>query len=118
MSEEITIEQGKSFQRELKKLVKKYPSLPQDLEVLESLIKKFPLGEDSKHCNALKQEGDQGIYKRRLMCRSVKSSEFRVIYYYNGTTLVLEYLEIYYKGNKENEDKKRVETIWEERVKS
>jgi len=116
MSQGLSIEKGTSFKREFKKLCKKYPSLPQDLEVLQALILKFPYGEDSKHCNPLKKDGERGIFKRRMMCRSVKGSEFRVIYYYDGEKLYLEYLEIYYKGDKVAEDKKRVETIWEEKI--
>lgn len=106
---------GAEFAKEFKKLRKKYPSLPQDLAVIESIITKFPYGEDSKHCNALKREGESCICKRRMMCRSVRGTEFRVVYYYNGREVELEYIEIYYKGKKETEDKKRVEAVWERR---
>ncbi len=91
---------------------KKYRTLPADLKILEKVILKFPLGNDSRHCTELKQEGCKYICKRRMMCRAVKGSEFRVIYYYDGTQIELEYLEIYYKGNKEREDQKRVGKIW------
>ena len=111
----MKIVQGEEFIREFKKLKKKYSSLVEDLAVLEKVILKFPFGEDSRHSNTLKREGDRCICKRRMMCRSVKGSEFRVIYYYDGKILELEYIEIYYKGNKEAEDKKRVEMVWEKR---
>ena len=112
----MNVLQGKEFKKELKKLQKKYPSLPKDLAVIEKLIFAFPFGEDSRHCNVLKQAKRKFICKRRMMCRSVKGSEFRVIYFYDGETITLEYLEIYYKGNKEAEDKKRVDQIWEEKM--
>lgn len=112
---DMNIIKGTEFSKELKKLKKKYPSLPQDLEILERIIEKFPFGEDSKHCNALKRDGEHCICKRRMMCRSVRGSEFRVIYYYDGQKITLHYIEIYYKGNKETEDKKRVEMVWSEK---
>ncbi|HAV13935.1 MAG TPA: hypothetical protein DCX06_10660 [Opitutae bacterium] len=108
--------QGDSFQKELKKLKKRYRSLPEDLKVLEKLILKFPQGEDSRHCNALKKEAHKCICKRRMMCRSGKGSEFRVVYFYDGKVLELMYLEIYFKGDKTTEDSKRIETFWKEKL--
>ena len=113
----MDITQGAEFAKEFKKLKKKYPSLLEDLAVLEKLIEKFPFGEDSRHCNTLRREGDRCICKRRMMCRSVRGSEFRVLYYYDGTILELQYIEIYYKGSKETEDKRRVEMVWENKNK-
>ena len=112
----MKISKGAEFKKEFKKLKKKYPSLLKDLAVLEQLIGKFPKGEDSRHCNILKQLGEQYICKRRMMCRSVKSSEFRIIYYYNGQQLELHYIEIYYKGSQEVESCNRVERVWKEKT--
>ena len=112
----MEIIQGNSFQRELKKLKKRYRSLPEDLKILEKLSLKFPEGEDSRHCNALKKKAHMRICKRRMMCRAVKGSEFRVIYFYDGKAFELLYLEIYFKGNKTTEDSKRVEAFWKEKL--
>lgn len=112
----MDISQGASFQRELKKLKKRYRSLPEDLKVLEKLICKFPEGSDSRHCNVLKQHGRMCICKRRMMCRTVKGSEFRVIYFYDGDSLELIHLEIYFKGDKSTEDSQRLEAFWQERL--
>ncbi|MEZ7957335.1 MAG: hypothetical protein QMC23_12010 [Rubritalea sp.] len=113
----MRITQGVEFAKEFKKLKKKYPSLTEDLAVLERVIEKYPFGEDSRHCNALRREVDRCVCKRRMMCRSVRGSEFRVIYYYDGKILELQYIEIYYKGSKETEDKKRVEVVWKKKNK-
>ena len=112
----MVIIRGDSFQKELKKLKKRYRSLPEDLKVLEKLILKFPEGEDSRHCNALKKEAHMCICKRRMMCRAVKGSEFRVVYFYEGKALELMYLEIYFKGDKTTEDSKRLEAFWKEKL--
>ncbi|MDB9741390.1 hypothetical protein OAB00_00905 [Akkermansiaceae bacterium] len=97
----MKVTHGASFQKELKKLKKKYRSLDADLDVLEKLIESFPYGEDARHCTALKRDGDKCLCKRRMICRSLKSTEFRVVYFYDGTELELVYLELYFKGDKE-----------------
>jgi len=112
----MDIIQSGSFQRELKKLKKRYRSLPEDLKVLEKLISKFPDGRDSRHCNVLKQHAHMCLCKRRMMCRSVKGSEFRVVYFYDGKALELIYLEIYYKGDKATENSQRLEEFWEKKL--
>ena len=112
----MNIVQGGSFQRELKKLTKRYRSLPEDLKVLEKLISKFPEGRDSRHCNVLKQHAHMCICKRRMMCRSVKGSEFRVVYFYDGEAFELIYLEIYFKGDKASEDSQRLDAFWKEKL--
>lgn len=112
----MEITKGAGFNKEFKKLSKKYPSLERDLEILERVIEKFPYGENSRHCNVLRKEGERFICKRRMMCRSVRGSEFRVIYHYDGESIELHYIEIYYKGNKESEDKNRIESVWRDRI--
>jgi mRNA-degrading endonuclease RelE of RelBE toxin-antitoxin system len=108
----MKISQSQAFQKEMKKLGKKYKTLPEDLKLLEKLIIKFPKGEDTRHCNILKEKGQKIICKRRMMCRSIKGSEFRVIYYFDGEQMELEHIEIYYKGVKTIENKKRIEDLW------
>jgi len=112
----MKVTQGASFQKELKKLTRKYRSLDADLDVLERLIESFPFGEDARHCTALKRDGDKCLCKRRMMCRSLKSTEFRVVYYYDGTELELVYLELYFKGDKETENNERLEKFWQEKT--
>lgn len=112
----ITIIRGKKFQKEFEKLQKKYRSLPDDLDLALQFIQETPFGDDSKHWSILKQEKEKAILKKRMMCRAVRGSQFRLIYYYDGEVLKLECIEIYFKGNKENEDRKRIEEIWKEKT--
>ena len=107
---------GLKFQKEFKKLIKKYKSLEKDLEDLKTVLRNVPTGNKSKHWNILKNNGEKYIFKIRLMCRSLKSSSFRIIYYYDGEYVELELIEIYYKGNKDSENEKRIEEIWKNKI--
>lgn len=106
---------GKKFQKEFEKLKKKYRSLEEDFEILKKVILTVPFGNGTKHWNTLKKDDEKCIMKIRMMCRSLKGADFRVIYYYDREVLELEFIEISFKGNKENEDRERVERIWSER---
>jgi mRNA-degrading endonuclease RelE of RelBE toxin-antitoxin system len=102
--------QSKKFERELKKLLKKYRSLQQDIKLLEQVLIAAPLGKGGKHWNQLYVSADEGviIFKVRLACKSMKGeSRFRIIYAYNQRTkefVFIDFLEIYFKGHKENND--------------
>ena len=48
------------------------------------------------------------IIKARLFCRYLKGSSVRVIYSYAEEAQRIEFIEIYHKGDKENEDRKRI----------
>lgn len=112
----MRITQGASFQKELKKLTKRYRTLPEDLKILENLISKFPDGSDSRHCHVLKEDGRIRICKRRMMCRAVKGSEFRIVYFHDGDAAELLHLEIFFKGDKANEDRQRIEIFWQAKL--
>jgi len=110
---EIQIIQGIKFQKEFKNYKKKYKSLENDLQKVIRRLKQIPKGNKSKHWNILKQDGERYVFKIRMMCRSLKGASFRIIYYYDGERIELEFIEIYFKGAKEREDKKRIEELWE-----
>lgn len=102
------------FKKELKKLKKKYSTLVDDIEVLKKIIAVAPKGK-GKHDNILKSDEEAGVYiiKTRMMCRAVRGSQFRVIYAYDGQNIEVLFIEVYYKGNKENEDRERVQEYFE-----
>jgi hypothetical protein len=112
----MQIQRDYSFEKEFKKLLKKYRSLEDDLKILTTLIIETPMGDGSKHWVALKQDGRKVIMKKRMMCRAVKGAQFRVVYYYDGRQVDLSFIEIYYKGDKESENKDRVKNIWREKT--
>ncbi len=102
--------EGDEFRKEFKKLSKKYKTLGEDLEVVKRVIKTSPVGNGTKHWNILKYDGSKRyVIKMRMMCRAVRGSQFRVIYYYDGDQVEILFIEIYFKGNKEGEDEERIE---------
>lgn len=106
-----------SFERDFKRLRKRYRTLGEDLHVfIKTALKLF-------HKSAHKSDGISHIsglgityppiYKvKRFACRSLKgkgsNSGMRIIYAYKKDTDEINFVEIYYKGDKENEDKDRI----------
>lgn len=113
--QDIQIHMGEKFKKELKKYAKTYKSIESDFSELKRIISKLPTGCKSKHWNILKEESEKYIIKTRMMCRSAKGSSFRVIYFYDGKKVELLFLKMYFKGKKEGEDQKRINTLWEEK---
>ena len=95
------------FQKELKRLSKKYKSLSDDLQEFRRIISVIPLG-NSKHFNIMTQTESLFIVKARLFCRYLKGSSLRIIYAYFEREQQIDFIELYYKGDKENEDHDRI----------
>jgi len=105
------------FERDLKKLLKRFPSLEADLDnFINTQLKLFhKLEIDNKGVEQLSGLGLQNpnIYKgRKFACRELKGkgaqSGIRVIYAYFEENDRIELIEIYYKGDKANEDRERI----------
>ena len=96
------------FQKECKRLARKYRSLIEDLKEFRKVVSVIPLG-NSKHFAVIEQNDVLRIVQARLFCRYLKGSSLRVIYSYSERTQRIEFIEIYYKGDKENEDRKRIQ---------
>jgi len=107
----------REFEKDLKKLIKRFRTLKDDLDIFtEKQLRLFhKLGVDNK---GIVQISDLGIeypkiYKaRKFACRSLKgrgsASGIRVIYAYFEDEDCVEFIEIYYKGDKKNEDSERI----------
>lgn len=103
------------FNKDLKKL--KFRTLKHDLDIFtEKQLQLFhKLGIDNKGIVQIPNLGIKypKIYKaRKFASRSLKgkgsASGIRIIYAYFETEDRIEFIEIYYKGNKENEDRERI----------
>lgn len=105
------------FTKDLKKLSKKYKTLPKDLEIF--IDKQLKLLHKLKIDNGgVVRISDLGInypeiYKaRKFACRSLKGtggrSGIRVIYAYYPDQDKIEFIEIYYKGDQANENQQRI----------
>lgn len=100
------------FEKELKKLIKKYRSLEQDLKDMEQILVKTPIG-IGKNFTIIHQNEQTTIIKTRLACASLKNRSARVIYAYHKNSISFVYIELYFKGEKSNEDFERVKSYLE-----
>lgn len=105
------------FENDLKKLSKRYHSLEEDLEIFISKQLKLyhKLRIDNGGIFPISNLGIEypKIYKaKKFACKSLKgkgvASGIRVTYAYFEDKEIVELIEIYYKGDKENEDKSRI----------
>ena len=96
------------FEKELKKLSKKYRSLPKDLNDLEEVLVTCPTGL-GKNFTIIHSGEPVKIVKVRLACESLHDRSIRIVYAYHDDTFEFMYIEIYFKGDKENEDRTRIE---------
>lgn len=105
------------FEKDIKKLLKRFKTLEDDLKVFikNELNLYHKLKIDNKgvfQITGLQVESPK-IYKaKKFACRSLKGkgvqSGIRVIYAYLEEKDKVELIEIYYKGDKENEDRERI----------
>ncbi len=95
------------FNNELKKLLKKYRSLEEDIDVLKQILEKYPRGYEP-WCFRIDGLGiDTEIYKvKHFRCKVLRNkgsrSGIRIIYAYFEPEQKIEFIEIYYK---EKDDK-------------
>ncbi len=96
------------FARELKRLRKKYPTLNDDLEELKQALAKIKIRNGGKHWNCLHRSEKLSVYKIRLACRYLRATTMRVIYAHHVDSEKIVFIELYYKGEKDNEDRERI----------
>lgn len=132
MIKEIEFEYSEEFEKNIKSYFKKYRTIKDDLEIFKELLRgRFceinisNKGETinireiiSKHINILYEEENLkqsiSVIKERLAVKSLSNQgkTFRIIYIYcqniNNTKDKIIFIEMYYKGDKENEDKELI----------
>ncbi|MCK4667469.1 hypothetical protein KAU33_12005 [Candidatus Dependentiae bacterium] len=105
-----------NFLKDSKKLKKRYKSLNDDFKVFLNssleLFHKQGIDQDIIKIKGLKHPRID-IYKvRKFACKSLKGtgsrSGIRIIYAYYPEKDIVEFIEIYYKGDKAREDDKRI----------
>jgi mRNA-degrading endonuclease RelE of RelBE toxin-antitoxin system len=109
-------EESDEFLKDLKRLCKKFPTLRNDIENLKIFsIELFHRGINSGSIVPI--EGlcreDYISYKvRKIACRALKNrgsnSGLRLIYVYEKLADKITFLELYFKGGKENENRERI----------
>ena len=105
------------FEKDFKKLAKKFRTLDEDLNafIANQLKLTHKLNIDNKGVVRISDLGIEypKIYKaRKFACKALKgkgaASGIRIIYAYYEQDDTVEFIEIYYKGNKDNEDRERI----------
>lgn len=105
------------FDKEFKKLIKKFKTLDEDLNTFINVQLKLvhKLEKDNSGIVRISDLGidNPKIYKaKKFACKSLKGkgarSGIRIIYAYYKEEDIIEFIEIYYKGEKANEDKDRI----------
>jgi mRNA-degrading endonuclease RelE of RelBE toxin-antitoxin system len=99
------------FEKDLKKLSKKYPSLISDIEDIKPILLSNPTG-IGKNFTIIKSTSKVKIVKVRVHCESLRGRVIRLIYACLEDRFEFMYIEVYFKGDKENEDR----GIWMEYV--
>ena len=105
------------FEKDLKKLVRRFASLEEDLQIFIKVAMNA-FHKQNVDSRAILRISDLGInspkiYKaKKFACKALKGkgvhSGIRVIYAYHEEEDRMEFIEIYYKGDKENEDRARI----------
>jgi hypothetical protein len=112
--------EGLKFQKDFKKLLRKYGTLKEDFDLMKrALLNPYFSQENPPPSKGLvKIEGFCGkIYSsykiRDFACKALKGkgkqSGIRVVFVYQPGGQRISFVEIYYKGDQENEDKKRLQ---------
>ena len=95
------------FEKEFLRLCKKYRTLNSDLARFESVLEILPTG-TGKAFTIIYSSAEVTIIKARLACKALRDQSLRIIYAYHEDIISFVHIEIYFKGDKENEDRQRI----------
>jgi mRNA-degrading endonuclease RelE of RelBE toxin-antitoxin system len=105
------------FEKDLRKLVRRFASLEEDLQIFIKVAMNA-FHKQNVDSRAILQIPELGIHSpkiykaRKFACKTLKGkgvqSGIRVIYAYHEEEDRIEFIEIYYKGDKASEDRARI----------
>ncbi len=101
----MNFEKTAGFNKDFKKLLKKYRSLEKDLRVFEKNVVFVDVQCNRKFAVLHKNE-QLIIIKARFFCKYLKGKTMRIVYAQHEGKIV--FIEIFYKGTKAREDKQRI----------
>ena len=109
----ITFDELVEYQKDFKKLLKKYRTLPEDLRILKTALADepdeappFSYGINDLHIETCVIKVKK-IASKSFFGRGVNSG-FRLIYAWFATEQRIVLVELYHKSDKENEDRQRI----------
>ncbi len=95
------------FEKEFKRLIKKYKTIDDDFEKFKKVIFTTPTGV-GKNFVIIHSTETVKVVKARMACRTLHDHSLRVIYAYFEQNQHIDFIELYFKGDKENEDRERI----------
>ena len=95
------------FEKEFGRLFKKYRTLDEDLEKFRKILLVSPTGV-GKNFVVIHSSKSLKIVKARMACRALRDRSLRIIYACFEQNSRIEFIELYFKGDKENEDRGRI----------
>lgn len=113
MMNKIEIHELIEFNKDVKRLLKKYRTLKEDLEVVKLDLNDEP-GESPPFSFRIDKLGVEtcNIKVKKIACKALKgkgvNSGLRLIYAHFPNEQKITFIELYHKNDKENEDKKRI----------
>ena len=117
MQSQITYNSIDSFDKDLKRLAKKFPSLPEDLALVKrAAIELFHLKKINNQAvfpiPDFCSETFQVCKIKKFACRSLKGrgvkSGIRITYFFDVQKLEVVFIEMYFKSDQENENRERI----------
>ena len=109
----MTFEELTEFKRDLKKLLKKYRTLNDDLFEVKTILKKKPEARPPFSFRIDNLGLETCVIKvKKIACRALKgrgvNSGLRLIYAHFQEEDKIIFIELYHKNDKENEDRQRI----------
>jgi mRNA-degrading endonuclease RelE of RelBE toxin-antitoxin system len=109
----MTFRELEEYKKDLKRLIKKYRSLEDDLAIVRKVLK-FEPGERPPFSFRIEGLGIEFcvIKIKKIACKSLKgrgvNTGLRLIYAYLEKEKKIVFIELYHKNEKENEDRERI----------
>ncbi len=109
----MTFSELDEFEKDLKKLLKKYRSLNDDIETIKKVLKTEP-NERPSFSHRISGLGIKTcvIKVKKMACKSLKgkgvNTGLRLIYAHFEEEQKIVFIELYHKNTKENEDRERI----------
>ena len=109
----MEFKESDGYKKDLKKLAKRFKTLPEDLKTLQKVLEVMP---DERPPISARVSGlgvSETIIKvKRIACRAMKNkgsnTGLRLIYCYKKEGEEIDLIELYFKGDKENEERTRI----------
>ena len=92
------------FKKNVKELTKRFRALPAAIEEWKVILAVAPTHYLAQAISGLGNEIPLPVYKMNVTCHNLIGKRLRLIYTYDAPNETITFIEVYFKGDKENED--------------